>query len=118
MKKQATSQRKTKRTTTRLKTSSRVDFLPATVNMDTKQRVSLTKVLSKEERDSFSAFRMYREGGKIILEPVFQVPEKDHWIYKDPKALASLLKGIKDVEEGRMHDLGSFANYTEEEDDT
>lgn len=118
MKKQTIQQRKTKRATTRLKKSSRSDFLPATVNMDTKQRISLTKMLSKEERDSFSAFRMYREGGKIILEPVFQVPEKDHWIYKDPKALASLLKGIKDAEEGRIHDLGSFAKYAEEEDDT
>lgn len=118
MKKQTTPARKTKKTTSRLKKSSRSDFLPATVNMDTKQRISLTKMLSKEERDNFSSFRMYREGGKIILEPVFQVPEKDHWIYKDPKALASLLKGIQDAEEGRMHDLGSFAKYVEEKDDT
>ena len=34
---------------------------------------------------------------------------KDHWINKDPEALASLKKGIKDAEEGRLHDLGSFA---------
>jgi hypothetical protein len=88
----------------------------ATVSMDGKKRICLTRVLSKEERDSFSAFRIYREGGKIVLEPVSQVPEKDHWIYKDPKALASLMKGIKDVEEGRLHDLGSFSKYAKEED--
>lgn len=87
----------------------------ATVNMDSKQRVCLTRMLSKEEKDSYSSFRMYRENGKIILEPVCLVPEKDHWIYKDPKALASLLKGIKDVEEGRLHDLGSFAKYAKED---
>lgn len=36
---------------------------------------------------------------------------KDHWIYKNPKALKSLMKGIKDTEEGRLLDLGSFAKY-------
>lgn len=86
----------------------------ATVNMDDKQRISLTRVLSKEERESFNSFRIYREGGKIILEPVCQVPEENHWIYKDPEALKSLLKGIKDAEEGRLNDLGSFAKYAQE----
>jgi len=86
------------------------------VNMDDKHRISLTRVLSAEERENFSSFRIYREGGKIVLEPVFEVPEKDHWIYKDPKAFASLMKGIRDAEEGRLHDLGSFAKYAKEDD--
>lgn len=88
----------------------------STVNMDDKQRVCLTRVLSKEEKDNFSSFRIYREGGKIVLEPICQIPEKNHWIYKDPKALASLIKGIKDAEEGRLHDLGSFAKYAKEDE--
>ncbi len=89
----------------------------STVNMDDKQRVCLTRILSKDERDNFSSFRMYREGAKIVLEPVCLVPEKDHWIYKDPKALASLMKGIKDAEEGRLHDLGSFAKYAKDDEE-
>ena len=52
---------------------------------------------------------VYREGAKIVLEPVIEVPAKDHWIYENPDALASLMKGIKDAEEGRLRDLGSFA---------
>lgn len=87
------------------------------VNMDDKQRICLTRVLSKNERENFNSFRIYREEGKIILEPVAEVPEKDHWIYKDRKALASLLKGIRDAEEGRMHDLGSFSKYVDEDED-
>ena len=87
------------------------------VSMDTKQRVCLTRLLTKEERENFSSFRIYRDGGKIVLEPVIEVPEKDHWIYKDPKALASLMKGIKDAEEGNLHDLGSFAQYAKEDDE-
>lgn len=88
----------------------RASFGP-TVNMDNKQRICLTRVLTRDEKDLFSSFRVYREGGKIVLEPVVSVPEKDHWIYKDPEALASLMRGIRDAEEGRVHDLGSFAEY-------
>jgi hypothetical protein len=88
-----------------------------TVHMDDKQRVSLTRMLTKKEREELGSFRMYREGAKIILEPVVEVPQKDHWIYKNPKAFASLMKGIKDAEEGRLHDLGSFAQYADEDAD-
>ncbi|HXW60253.1 MAG TPA: hypothetical protein VEK06_01825 [Myxococcota bacterium] len=86
------------------------------VQMDDKHRVSLNCVLSKQERDSFHFFLIYREGEKIVLEPVCQVPEEDHWIYKDQDALRSLIKGIKDTEEGRLHDLGSFSKYANNED--
>ncbi len=87
-----------------------------TVHMDNKQRICLTRMLTKEEREELGSFRMYREGVKIILEPVIEVPQKDHWIYKNPKAFASLIKGIQDAEEGRLHDLGSFAQYADEDE--
>lgn len=87
------------------------------VNMDNKHRICLNRILSKEERETFNSFRIYREGGKIVLEPIMEVPTQDHWIYKNPEALTSLMKGIKDAEEGRMHDLGSFAQYATEDED-
>lgn len=46
-----------------------------------------------------------------------QVPEKDHWIYKNPKALESLMRGIKDAEEGRLNDIGSFSKYVKDNED-
>ena len=87
------------------------------VSKDDRQRICLTKILSREEQDNFNTFRVYREGGKIILEPVAEVPLKDHWIYKNPKALKALLEGLKDAEDGRLHDLGSFAKYATEDDE-
>lgn len=113
MRRQALSNRKIRRRTNRPRSRSRPSTI---VNMDNKQRISLTRMLSKEEKENFNTFRMYRQGGKIVLEPVCQIPEKDHWIYKDPKALASLLKGIKSAEEGRLHHLGSFAEYATDDD--
>ena len=89
----------------------------STISMDNKQRISLTGVLSKEERINYSSFRIYRDEGRIVLEPVAIVPEKDHWIYRDKQALDSLMKGIKDAEEGRLQDLGSFAKYAKDDED-
>jgi hypothetical protein len=90
---------------------------PCTVSKDDRQRICLTKVLSKEEQEDFNSFRVYRDGAKIVLEPIVEVPTKDHWIYKNPKALKSLLEGLKDAEEGRLYDLGSFAKYATEDDE-
>ena len=88
------------------------------INMDNLQRVSLTRLLSKEERKLFSSFRAYKEeDGRIILEPLIEVPAKEHWIYKNPVALASLMQGIEDAKAGRIKDRGSFAQYAKEEGD-
>lgn len=82
------------------------------INMDNLQRISLTRLLSKEERKLFSSFRAHKEeDGRIILEPLIEVPAKEHWIYKNPAALNSLLQGIEDAKAGRIEDRGSFAKY-------
>jgi hypothetical protein len=86
------------------------------INMDNLHRVSLTRLLTKEERHLVSSFKAYKEDdGRIILEPLVEIPAKEHWIYKNPEALDSLMRGIKDVEEGRLNDLGSFAKYATED---
>ena len=84
--------------------------------MDSLQRVSLTRLLSKEERKLFSSFRAYKEpDGRIVLEPLVEVPAKEHWIYKNPAALASLMKGMEDAKAGRIKERGSFAKYVKED---
>jgi hypothetical protein len=88
------------------------------INMDNLHRVSLTRLLTKEERHLVSSFRAYKEDdGRIVLEPLIEIPAKEHWIYKNPEALASMMKGIKEVEEGKLNDLGSFAKYAIEDDE-
>ena len=88
------------------------------INMDNFQRVSLTRLLSKEERKLFSSFRAYKEDdGRIVLEPMVEVPAKEHWIYKNPAALASLMRGIEDAKAGRIKNRGSFAKYAKEDEE-
>lgn len=89
------------------------------INMDESQRISLTRLLSKEERKLFSSFKAHKEeDGRIILEPLIEIPAKEHWIYKNPVALASLLQGLEDAKAGRIKDRGSFAKYAKEDEES
>lgn len=88
------------------------------IQMDDKYRVCLGNFLSKEERELLSSFRVYRqEDGKIILDPLVEIPAREHWIYKNPDALASLMRGIEDAKAGRIKDRGSFAKYAQDDED-
>lgn len=89
------------------------------INKDNLHRVSLTRLLSKEERQHVSAFRAYKEeDGRIILEPLVEVKAKDHWIYKNPEALASLMRGLEDAKEGRITTLDiDYSQFLDEEDE-
>ncbi len=49
---------------------------------------------------------MYRqEDVKIILDPLIEIPAREHWIYKNPEALTSLMKGIEDAKAARIREL-------------
>ena len=86
------------------------------VQMDDKFRICLGSFLSKEERERLSSFRIQRQNdGKIILDPMVEIPAREHWIYKNKKALDDLIKGIEDAKAGRLKDRGSFAQYAKEE---
>lgn len=88
------------------------------VQMDNKFRICLGSFLSKEERDHFSSFRITRENdGKIVLDPLVEVPAREHWIFKNPEALASLLRGMEDAKAGRIVDLDfDFSQFLDKED--
>lgn len=88
------------------------------VQIDNKFRICLGSFLSKEERDQFSSFRVSRqEDGTIILDPLIEISAREHWIYKNPKALASLMRGIEDAKAGRIVDVDiDFTQFLDEED--
>lgn len=69
------------------------------LTIDSRKRIPLGKVLADKNVTLFDA-RV--EEGRIILEPMRAVPEREAWLYKNPKALASVMKGLKDSAEGRV----------------
>ncbi|NJM68694.1 MAG: hypothetical protein HC851_25045, partial [Acaryochloris sp. RU_4_1] len=56
---------------------------------------------------------MVNEAGQILLDPVVAIPERELWLWQNPEAIASVQRGIQQVAEGDLHDLGSFAQYAE-----
>lgn len=88
------------------------------IQMDDKYRICLGRFLSKEEQEQLSSFRVSRqEDGKIVLDPLVEIPAREHWIYKNPKALASLMRGIEDAKNGRVVDVGiDFSKFLDDED--
>ena len=71
---------------------------------DSKNRVVLTPALSDNEHvDGFNIF--LNDSGEIKLEPVVKIPAKEVWLYKNPEALASVDRGIKDALAGKVGTL-------------
>ncbi len=48
--------------------------------------------------------------GQILLTPVVEIPEHEMWLWNSAASLAEVRNGLADALEGRIQDLGSFAN--------
>jgi hypothetical protein len=91
---------------------------PNKIQMDAKYRICIGSFLSKEEREQLSSFHISRQkDGKIVLDPMVEIPAREHWIYKNPKALASLKRGIEDAKNGHIVDVDiDFSQFLDDED--
>jgi hypothetical protein len=79
---------------------------------DAKGRITLGKLA--KGISSFHAIQ--QQDGKIILEPYIEIPLREQWLFNNKEALAGVLRGLKDPEEGKTtHYLGSFAKYADDE---
>lgn len=72
------------------------------VNLDSQNRIPLTRILKD---CSARTFDMYWEEDKLILVSLVEIPEREAWIYKNKKALASLERGLQDAADGKVSKL-------------
>ena len=56
---------------------------------------------------------MTNDAGQILLDPVIPVPERELWLWQNPEAIASVQRGMQQVQDHDLHDLGSFAQYAD-----
>lgn len=76
------------------------------LQLDTRNRVCLTQFLDKSL--DISSFRAHQEGNKIILEPLVEIPAG---------TMASILRGIKDIKEGRVSELDrDFSEFVNDDE--
>lgn len=93
--------------------------------LDERKRVSLSKVgahlneilrLCGEDKAGELRFVIYsNDVGQILLSPEIGVPLHEAWLYRNPKALASVRKGLQQAAEGNLRQLESFAQYADDE---
>lgn len=83
------------------------------LTLDARKRISLAKLLSDDEVCSFKA---YTEGDRIILEPMAEIPARELWLYKNPKAYESVKRGLNQGEQGKIKKLNKdFSKFIDEE---
>jgi len=79
---------------------------------DSQNRLSLNSAIGQPS----SIYNIYRNRvGQIVLDPIQAIPPEEAWLWENPEALASLERGLEDAAAGRVHYLGSFAAYAEED---
>ncbi|RJR46431.1 MAG: hypothetical protein C4576_10885 [Desulfobacteraceae bacterium] len=76
-----------------------------TLTVDSKNRISLTKLLPDAK---ISSVKAYKEDDRIILEPMVEIPARELWLYRNKTALKKVRKGLS--QEGSVR-RGSFATY-------
>ncbi len=87
------------------------DAETVTLRPDSKGRIALG-ALAK----GVSSFRVHQQkDGRIMLEPYSEIPLREQWLYKNPKALAAVEQGLRESAEGKTVYLGSFAKYADDE---
>src|SRR5258708_15431006 len=90
------------------------------VGLDARKRVSLAKAvaalngsLGKKNCDLRFEIHM-NDAGQILLSPHAIHPE-EAWLYKNPKALASVRRGLNELAGGKRYNLGSFQGFPDEQ---
>lgn len=61
--------------------------------MDSRNRVTLTPLLA--EGEDISSFEAHRDGAKIVLIPMTEIPANEAWLYRNKEALESVKRGLK-----------------------
>ncbi len=83
------------------------------VRPDAKGRVTLSKLAN-----GVSSYNVSQDAhGRLLLEPMVEIPAREKWLFDNPEALESVRRGIADAKSGRVKSLGSFAKYIDEDEE-
>ena len=82
------------------------------IKPDVKGRICLGKLAEGVSSFTVQVDKHHR----IILEPQVEIPAREKWLFDNKAALKSVKQGIEDAKTGKLHDLGSFAQYLAEDD--
>lgn len=75
------------------------------ISLDSRKRVPLGRILRGEMPQLFNAEVV---NGKIVLEPMRAIPEREAWLYENPKTLASVKQGLKEKPRHKLPDMSKY----------
>jgi hypothetical protein len=59
---------------------------------------------------------LVNERGQILLDPVVAIPASEAWLWESPALRASMERALNQAAAGEFEDLGSFAQFVDEDD--
>jgi len=78
---------------------------------DSKGRIALG-VLAK----NVSSFDVRQDSyNRIILEPNFEIPANEKWLFDNTVAIKSVKKGLENAVSNKLKSLGNFNRYSDDE---
>lgn len=93
-------------------------FIPMGIKtMDSKNRLTISerilKLVSTQTRhEEFQIF--YGEEGDILLRPMVSIPARETWIYRNPKVLRLIRKGLIEADLKRIEKVENLDKFLEE----
>jgi len=83
----------------------------AETKLDSKNRVTLGKLPMKAHH-----YKIFvNQAGQIVLDPQLSIPAADMWLFKNKKALASVVGGMADAKARRIaKSKEDFSKYLDE----
>jgi hypothetical protein len=59
---------------------------------------------------------LVNDKGQILLDPVAATPESEAWLWASPTSRTSMERALNQAEDGEFADLGSFAQFANDEE--
>ncbi len=59
---------------------------------------------------------LVNDRGQILLDPVVPIPASEAWLWENPSLRASMDRALRQAEAGEFEELGSFAQFADEDD--
>ena len=86
----------------------------AEAEADSRGRVTIARAGAKPGR----RYRVYANvDGLVVLEPVVSIPEREMLVWENPGLAEQIRQGVAAARAGETADLGSFAQFLDEESD-
>jgi hypothetical protein len=60
---------------------------------------------------------LVNDRGQILLDPVVTVPASEAWLWENAALRVSMNRALLEAEAGQFQDLGSFAQFADDDDD-